>query len=139
MVCPFISISKLWKIAEGIQHSRRRHRQLQFIKLYKTNGELCFSLSTKRYKYFFFSLFWKTKKRRYYTFNGNLFIFTYAMVPAARSLEYTTIFEMAWRKLNVVSDNCHIHIYRHHMLLFGVFMCVFLCFCMLWFMCARDI
>lgn len=30
-----------------------------------------------------------------------------------------THFEMAWRKLNVVSDNCHIHIYRHHMLLFS--------------------
>lgn len=89
-------------MAEGVQHSRRRHRQLQFIKLYKTNGELCFSLSTKRYKYFFFLYF---EKRKSDAITHSLEIYSYSLTrwcqqPAAWNIQQF----LKWRDGNSMSS-----------------------------------
>lgn len=122
-----------------------------------------FSQSTKWYKYICFMCAlvdflenWKCDNIT--TFRcENLFMHIYdrerererrlMLVEKAGSPRHNS--EMAWRKLNVVSDNCHIHIYRHHMLLFGEYWLQlqlllvadvsFFSSSMLWFMFVRYI
>lgn len=101
-VGPFISLSKLWKMAEGVQHSRRRCRcccrQLQFIKLYKPN-ENSVSLSTERYKYSFFYSDFQIRKCDAITHSMEMYLCSLALVPAARA---HTI--LKWRDGNSMSS-----------------------------------
>lgn len=121
------------RMAEGVQH-HRRSRQLQFNKNFTCdpNGEFRFLYQPKmiythvyKCKEIFFVVILKMWKCDNITHSMKIYSCTLCgwwwrrwwWCPGADREE--THFEMAWRKLNVVSDNCHIHIYRHHMLLFN--------------------